>query len=383
MRMKVPRYNYRSQFGENSEVLFTEIREMLLAGQYILTDHVARFEREFGDYLGVRHVHGVNSGTDALLIALQAVGVKPGDEVVTQANTFYATVAAIRLSGATPVLVDADEDSFLIDQTQVAGAITERTRVILPVHLYGKPTPMRTLSALAARHGLRIVEDAAQAHGACMEDRMAGSFGDAACFSFHPSKNLAAAGDGGAISTNSDEIAKRICLLRELGQHGQNNHVVLGFNSKLDAIQARVLSWKLPQLEAWNQRRSSIAAMYRDGLRELPIRFQSMTPGEKHAYHLFQIRTGERDALVAHLQQSGIDAVIRYPSPIHLQEAFADCNWRRGQFPVAERLAKELMCLPIRPDMSAAEVEYVCEQVALFFKRQSARLHQLESAAPV
>jgi dTDP-4-amino-4,6-dideoxygalactose transaminase len=381
--MKVPRYNYRSQFGRNPEVLFADIREMLLGGQYILTDHVARFEREFAEYLGVRDVRGVNSGTDALLIALHAVGVSPGDEVITHANTFYATVAAIRLAGATPVLVDADKDSFLIDETQVGPAITERTRVILPVHLYGKPTAMHTLLALATRHGLRIIEDAAQAHGARFKGQAAGAFGDAGCFSFHPSKNLAAAGDGGAISTNSDEIAKRVCLLRELGQRGQNNHVALGFNSKLDAIQARLLSWKLPQLEVWNQRRRNIAAMYRERLRDLPVSFQSVTPGEEHAYHLFQIRTNKRDALLMHLQQSGIDAVVRYPSPIHLQEAFTDCNWQAGQFPVAERLAKELLCLPIRPDMFADEVDYVCDQIGRFFKRQTAQIHQLENAGPV
>ena len=175
--MKVSRYNYRSQFGHNPKVLFADIHEMLLGGQYILTDHVARFECEFGEYLGVRNVRGVNSGTDALLIALQAVGVKPGDEVITHANTFYATVAAIRLAGATPVLVDADEDSFLMDERQVANAITERTRIILPVHLYGKPTPMHLLRTLATRHGLRIIEDAAQAHGARFKGQAVGTFG--------------------------------------------------------------------------------------------------------------------------------------------------------------------------------------------------------------
>jgi dTDP-4-amino-4,6-dideoxygalactose transaminase len=365
--MKVARYDYRSQFGEMSESLFADIREMLLSGQYILTDHVSAFERAFAGYLGVPYVNGVNSGTDALVIALRALDVGVGDEVITQANTFYATVAAIRHAGATPVLVDADEESFLIDESQVSSAITSRTRVILPVHLYGKPTPMRGLLNLAGRKELFIIEDAAQAHGAQIEGGRAGSFGDFGCFSFHPSKNLAAAGDGGAIATGSARQAERVRRLRELGQCGQNNHVALGFNSKLDAIQARVLSWKLPQLDVWNERRRRIAAMYRERLSELPIRFQSVTPGEEHVYHLFQIRTKHRDALMNHLQRAGIDVVVRYPCPIHLQEAFNDCKWRAGQFPVAERLAKELLCLPIRPDMRPHEIDYVCHNVAAFF----------------
>jgi dTDP-4-amino-4,6-dideoxygalactose transaminase len=380
--MKVARYNYRAQFGETPEDLFSSIREMLMNGQYILTGHVEQFEREFAAYLGVAQTLGVNSGTDALVIGLCAIGVGPGDEVITQANTFHATVAAIRHVGATPVLVDADEESFLINEDQVAAVITERTRVILPVHLYGKPAPMLRLLDLAARYGLLVVEDAAQAHGARIHNRRAGSFGQVACFSFHPSKNLAAAGDGGAIATSSPEIADRIRRLRELGQDGQNNHTTLGFNSKLDAIQARVLAWKLPDLDLWNERRGEIAALYRERLSELPLRCQSANPEEKHAYHLFQIRTSERDALLRHLQDSGIDAVVRYPVPIHLQEAFRDCNWQQGQFPVSERLAKELLCLPIRPDLTIDELDYVCEQTRLFFKRQPASARPLEHAVP-
>lgn len=365
--MNVARYDYRAQFGETSESLFADIREMLLSGQYILTDHVSEFERSFADYLGVPHVKAVNSGTDALLIALRALDIGLGDEVITQANTFYATVAAIRHTGATPVLVDADEESFLIDESQVSSAITPRTRAIVPVHLYGKPTPMRGLLDLARRKGLFIIEDAAQAHGARLDGRRAGSFGDIGCFSFHPSKNLAAAGDGGAIAIGCGRRAERVRRLRELGQCGQNNHVALGFNSKLDAIQARVLLWKLPQLDTWNERRRRIAAIYRERLSKLPIGFQSVTPGEEHVYHLFQIRTKLRDALLDHMQRAGIDAVVRYPFPIHLQEAFNDCKWMAGQFPAAERLAKELLCLPIRPDMSLEEIDYVCHKLAAFF----------------
>jgi dTDP-4-amino-4,6-dideoxygalactose transaminase len=370
--MKVERYNYARQF-ENAEPLFAEICDMIRNGRYILSGEVTRFETEFAQFVGTARAYGVNTGTDALMIALRALGVGPNDEVITQANTFYATVAAIRLAGATPVLVDADEDSFLIDESQVESAITSKTRVILPVHLYGKPTPMAGLTALAKKHGLSIVEDAAQAHGAEIECRQVGSFGDFGCFSFHPSKNLAAAGDGGAITVSSDILCHRVERLRALGQRRQNEHVMLGWNTKLDAIQARILSWKLTQLQASNDARREIAALYRERLAMLPMSFQSLTPGERHVYHLFQIRSEHRDLLQAHLAASGVDAVVRYPTPIHLQKAFEDCGWRSGQFPVAERLGRELLCLPIRPDLTIDEVDYVCERVQDFFESRAAK----------
>ncbi len=365
--MKVPRYNYPAQFGSDPMPLLAELGEMILQGHYVLAGEVSEFESAFSRYLGVAHVFGVDCGTDALTIALRAIGVAPGDEVITQANTFHATVAAILLAGATPVLADAEESSFLIDQAQAAAAITRRTRAIIPVHICGKPAPMDTLLRLAGREGLTIIEDAAQAHGARIGGRAVGSFGEIGCFSFHPSKNLAAAGDGGALATSSDSLAERLSCLRALGQRGQNNHVTVGLNSKLDAIQARILSWKLPSLDRWNEARRKVAALYRERLSGLPVGFQSVTPGEEHVYHLFQIRAESRDALLAHLWESGVDAVVRYPTPIHLQPAFADCGWKPGQFPVAERLASELLCLPIRPDLSLNELEYVCDRVREFF----------------
>jgi dTDP-4-amino-4,6-dideoxygalactose transaminase len=366
--MKVGRYNYPAQFGEDLAPLFADLHRMLLGGQYILTPEVKRFEEAFARYLGVAHARGVNTGTDALVLALLALGVGPGDEVITQANTFYATVAAIKLVGATPVLVDALDDTFLMNVDQVDAAVTPRTRVLLPVHLYGKPTPMGRLLALAARHGLEVVEDACQAHGARLDGRCAGTSGAVGCFSFHPSKNLAAAGDGGAVVTDRADLDEALRCRRELGQRGQNNHVALGYNSKLDALQACVLSWKLPHLEAWNSGRRRVAAAYRERLHDLPLRFQRPDPGEEHVYHLFQVRTEHRDALLAHLLAAGVDVVVRYPEPIHLQAAFADGGWKKGQFPVAERLAAELLCLPIRPDMNEAEVTYVTDQVRAFFR---------------
>jgi dTDP-4-amino-4,6-dideoxygalactose transaminase len=364
----ISRYNYPAQFGEDVQPLLERLTRLLMNGPYVLTEEVARFEAEFACYLGAQHARGVNSGTDALLIALLALEIERGDEIITQANTFNATVTAICLSGARPVLVDADEESFLIDETQVEAALTAKTRVLMPVHLYGKPTPLDGLLALADKHGLQLIEDAAQAHGARIQGRRVGTLGSLGCFSFHPSKNLAAAGDAGAVVTNSTWLNERVCQLRELGQHGQNHHVVVGLNSKIDAIQALVLSWKLPKLDACNQQRRVAAGWYRERLCHLPLRFQSAAPDEEHVYHLFQVRTDRREQLLAYLRARGIDAVVRYPTPIHLQPAFADYGWRKGQFPVAERLADELLCLPIRPDMAVQEVDYVTEAVAGFFQ---------------
>ena len=365
--MKISRYNYPAQLGESGESLMQDLHSMVLNGPYILTKEVKQFEEAFAQFLGAKHVRGVNCGTDALIIALLSLGVGIGHEVITQANGFHATTAAILLARAKPVLVDADDASFLIDETQIYAAISSNTRALIPVHLYGKPTPMTGLLQLAAKNGLLVVEDAAQAHGARIDGRAVGTFGAVGCFSFHPSKNLAAVGDGGALVTDDSALADRIDLYRNLGQKAQNDHAVVGLNSKLDAIQARILSHKLACLENWNEQRRKIAALYRERLAGLPVTVQKTTPGEVHAYHLFTIRTIHRDKLLTHLQQHGVDVVVRYPTPIHLQPAFSECGWKRGQFPVAERLAEELLCLPIRPDMLLSDVDYVSDCVHSFF----------------
>jgi len=365
--MKVKRYNYRQQFGPQVDLLLAELKDMLLDGRYILTPEVDDFEKAYGRFLGLRYVRGTNTGTDAIAIALMALGIGRGDEVVTQANTFNATVTAIRMAGASPVLVDADPRTFLMDSSQIDSAVTSRTRAIIPVHLFGKPTPMVPLLATAKRHGIHVVEDAAQAHGARIDGRRAGTFGIAGCFSFHPSKNLAAAGDAGAVATDDLQLAQKVDMIRSLGQQSQNEHVVAGMNSRLDAFQARVLSWKLPRLDEWSSQRRAVASWYRQRLADLPVSFQEEHPTEEHVYHLFQLRTPRRDALQRHLVQAGVDAVVRYPMPIHLQKSFADCGWKAGEFPVAEQLAQELLCLPVRPDLSAAEVDYVANCVRSFF----------------
>lgn len=367
---KSARYNYPAQFGDRIDDLLATLRSTLLSGQYILSPAVTEFETRFAAYVGSRFARGVNSGTDALAIALLALGVGPGDEVITQANTFHATVAAIQWVGATPVLVDADEETYLMQLATVPQRATPQTRAVIPVHLFGKPTPMLDLLRWTAARQILVVEDAAQAHGAMIDGRRVGSFGQAGCFSFHPSKNLAAAGDAGAIVSDDADLVERLDRFRALGQAGQNEHVVVGMNSKLDAMQASVLSCKLALLDQWNAARSSIAATYRARLADLPVSFQQTDPGETHVFHLFQLRTPRRDELLQFLQSRGVDAVVRYPTPIHLQPAFARWGWRQGQFPVAERLAAELLCLPIRPDMEEAEVSLTCDTVRDFFSRR-------------
>lgn len=367
MTMKIQRYDYTSQF-ENFEDFIADLRSMIQRGHYVLSEEVGQFEAALAKYLECSFVSAVNTGTDALVCALRVLDIRPGDEVITQANTFNATVAAICLAGAKPVLVDVHEDTFLMDTGEALAAVSSKTRVLVPVHLYGKPTPMRELLAACGDQKLHLVEDAAQAHGARIDRQRVGTFGTLGCFSFHPSKNLAAAGDGGAICTNRADLKQRLDAIRALGQEGQNNHVYVGYNTKLDSIQAKVLSWKLPNLDAWNEQRRQIARMYRERLADLPLRFQAWDGQEEHVFHLFAVRTDKRDPLLEHLQANGVDAVVRYPTPIHLQAAFSDYGWKKGQFPAAESLARELLCLPIRPNLREAEVDYVCASVASFFK---------------
>jgi len=365
--MKVQRYDYVSQFDRFEEFL-TELSAMIRNGHYVLSDEVAQFEADFARYLQCSFVSAVNSGTDAIACSLKVLGIERGDEVITHANTFNATVAAICMAEAKPVLVDADPNGFLMDTQQALAKVNSRTRAFVPVHLYGKATPMRELLVACKKLELHLVEDAAQAHGARIDGQRVGTFGILGCFSFHPSKNLAAAGDGGAICTNRADLKTRLDAIRALGQIGQNNHLYLGCNTKLDSVQAKVLSWKLPKLDEWNEKRREVARMYRERLAHLPLRFQLWNDREEHVFHLFVVRTDRRDPLLEHLQFNGVDAVVRYPKPIHLQPAFADFGWKKGQFPVSEALADELLCLPIRPNLTESEIDYVCTYVASFFK---------------
>ena len=368
-RFRVERYDYAAQYADCDGTLVTAIRELLLTGGYILGEPVSVFEKQFARYLDcAAQTVSVNSGTDALILALRGLGVGAGDEVITVANTFYSTVLAIRQVGATPVLVDCRPDSFLIDIAQVEACISDRTRVILPVHLYGQAVDMAPVRAVADKYGLLIVEDCAQAVGATSNGIRVGAASDAACWSFGPAKNLAAAGDAGAITVQDSLLADRLRQLRHLGQRTQNVHELLGYNSRLDSIQALILSHKLPQLDTWNSARVKLAHSYRQRLTGLPLRFQEGARAREHVFHLFQIGVGDqRDNLLSYLRTGGIDAVVRYPYPIHLQEAFRDLGYRAGQFPAAEELATQNLCLPLHPSMGQDSIEYVCDRVNQFF----------------
>lgn len=357
--MKVSRYSYAAEFPAVDSLL-AEIRSMLVTGDYVLGPHVRAFEEDMAGYLGIDHVVTMNSGTDALTLMLEAAGVRAGDEVITVANTFYATVAAVVRTGARPVLVDCRSADHQIDPAAVESAMTPRTRAILAVHLYGRICDVGALRRIADSHGVLLFEDCAQAVGATLEGRRAGTFGDAAAFSFHPSKNLAAAGDGGAVATADPVLAERLRVLRWLGQTEQNEHVTVGYNTKLDALQALVLSAKLPYLDGWNARRAVAASTYASLLPPYVTPVGEVVTDGSHVYHLFQVRTRVRDACLAALREAGVDAVVRYPVPIHLQAAFSSLGLRRGEFPNAERHSRETLVLPIRPDIDEEEIRHVC-----------------------
>ncbi|MEU5695794.1 DegT/DnrJ/EryC1/StrS family aminotransferase [Actinosynnema sp. NPDC020468] len=364
---RVPRYDYPAQLPDLDGVLLPAIRDTLLRGDFVLGPAVARFEEAFAGYLGAGHAVGVNSGTDALILALDALGIGAGDEVITVANTFHATAQAIDRVGATPVVVDCREDDYLIDLAQVEAAVTGNTRAVVVVHLFGQAVDMARVNALAARHGLVVLEDCAQAVGARSGAHRVGTTSAAGCWSFAPSKNLAAAGDAGAITLADDDVADRLRLLRHFGQREQNEHGLLGYNSRLDTVQALVLEHKLPLLDRWNEQRVAIAETYYRELAGLPVSFQAGAGPGEHVYHLFQLRTDRRDALLAHLRAAGVDAVVRYPHPVHLQEAFAALRHKPGDFPVAEDLAATTLCLPLFPSLTDEQVDLVCASVKGFF----------------
>jgi dTDP-4-amino-4,6-dideoxygalactose transaminase len=333
--------------------------DALIAGEHILGPDVDAFEQEYARFCGVAHGVGVDSGTSALELALRALGIGPGDEVITAASTFVATTLAIIHTGARPVLVDVDRFTYTIDPSAVAAAITPRTQAIVPVHLYGQCADMEPLLALARRHGLAVVEDACQAHGARQSGRRAGSLGDAAAFSFYPSKNLGAAGDGGMVVTQDADLADRLRLLRNYGQRRKNHSEIVGHNRRLDTLQAAMLRVKLPHLERWNAVRRSHAASYDEALAAAPVVRPAVAAANEPVWHLYVIRVAERDAVRAHLAAAGIETGVHYPVPVHLQPSHRSLGYRRGDFPVSERLAEQGVSLPMYPELPPEAAERV------------------------
>jgi dTDP-4-amino-4,6-dideoxygalactose transaminase len=338
---------------------------VLASGSFVLGPNVSAFEREVADHLGVSHAVGVACGTDALHLALRAVGVGVGDEVITTPFTFVATGEAIRYTGATPVFADIDPGTFTLDPRAVERAIGPRTRAVLPVHLYGHPADLDALRALCDAHGLRLIEDAAQAFGASLGGRRVGGIGDLGCFSFYPSKNLGAFGDGGMVVTNDGALAERVRLLRQHGHVGGYRHVEIGFNSRLDELQAAVLRVKRTRIDTWNERRNRIAISYHERLSSLPVSLPSVAPGADHVWHQYTIRTSRRDALRDALREQGVASVVYYPIPLHRQPAFVEQG--DVSLPEAEHAAAEVLSLPMHPHLTDADVDRVCDAVRRVF----------------
>jgi dTDP-3-amino-3,4,6-trideoxy-alpha-D-glucose transaminase len=359
--VSVPFLDLSRQVSALRDELDAVIASVVDEGRFVGGTRVEAFERAFAEYCGAQHAVGVASGTDAITIALLAAGIESGDEVITAANTCVPTVAGIERAGARPVLVDADPGTFTLDPAGLEAALTARTRAIVPVHLYGRCADMDAVCAFAAQHGLAVVEDAAQAHGAELRGRRAGSLGTAAAFSFYPTKNLGALGDAGAVVTNDAELAERVRLLRAYGERARYESVVAGMNSRLDSLQAAVLLAKLPLLDRWNDRRRELAALYTDALDGTGLGLPSAAH-EGHVWHMYVVRTRDRRQFRDGLARAGIETLVHYPRAIHEHDAYRHLARERG-FPVSERLAREVVSLPLYPELTDADAEAVVAAV--------------------
>jgi len=359
----IPFLDLKAQHAAIRGELNAAIDRVFESSQFVLGREVEQFEHEFASYCGVRHAAGVNTGTSALHLAMLASGIGPGDEVITVPFTFVATVAAIRYTGATPVLVDVDPQSLTIDVNQIEKAITSRTKAILPVHLYGQMADMDRIMAIARRHELLVIEDACQAHGAEFHGRRAGSIGDLGCFSFYPGKNLGACGEGGMVVTSNEEYIRRVRMLRDWGQSRKYCHELLGFNFRLEGMQGALLRVKLRYLDDWTEARRVRAARYAGALEGADVVTPIESPGTRHVYHVYAVRTSNRSELQQALERDGIQTNIHYPIPVHLQPAHADLGYEPGDFPVSEAAAREVLSLPMYPELPLESLERVADSV--------------------
>jgi len=362
--MKVPFLNLKAQYDSIAHEVEQSIKEVLATCAFSGGPYVEKFEEEFAEFCGCSFAVGVGSGTEALWLALMALGVQPGDEVVTAPNSFIATAEAISLCGARPVFVDVEESSLTMDPALLEQAITPRTKAIIPVHLYGQPADMDAIVAIAKRHGVAVLEDACQAHGAEYKGKRAGSLGDAGCFSFYPGKNLGAYGEAGCVVTKDEALAHQIKMLRDHGQSRKYHHQLVGINGRMDGIQGAVLSAKLKYLASWNSVRREHASLYHEMLDGVPaVSVLQEMPYARHVYHLYAVRTADRDRLRQVLHDSGIECGVHYPVPIHLQEAYASRGEGVGSFPVAESSARELLSLPMFPELTKEQISYICCEI--------------------
>jgi len=362
--IQVPLLDLKVQYRSIKPEIDAAVAKVLDSGQFVLGAEVAGFEQEFAAYCGATECVALNSGTSALHLSLLAAGVGPGDEVITVPFTFVASVAAILYAGAQPVLVDIDPSSFTMDPGAIEAAITPRTKAILPVHLYGQPADMDPIVEISLRHGLAVIEDAAQAHGAKYKGRPVGSLGDIACFSFYPGKNLGAYGEGGAVTTSNAEYARTIRMLRDWGQDGKYHHVLRGFNYRMEALQGAILRVKLRHLDRWTEARRTIVEKYNRLLAGSKVERPAEMPWARHVYHLYTLRTAHRNTLQQSLQEKGIQTGIHYGVPVHLQPAYANLGYERGSLPRSEKAADEVLSLPLYPEMTDDQILTVTRAVA-------------------
>lgn len=361
--MKIAFGNLKRQYEQLRERIDAATREVYESGWFILGQQVQGFEANFAQYCGGKYAVGVGSGTEALHLALIACGIQAGDELITVSNTCVPTLSAVSFAGAVPVFVDIDEKTFTINPALIEERITPKTKAILPVHLYGQCADMDPILEIARKHGLAVVEDCAQAHGSQYKGRMAGTIGDAGAFSFYPSKNLGAFGDGGLVLTNDETTAQTIVKLRNYGQEKRYYHSIKGFNSRLDELQAAILNAKLPYLDAWNLRRREIAMRYYEAFSAVSICSPLEARDRFHTYHLYVLRVPHRERFQKLLEEKAIATIIHYPIPVHLQESYAECRLQGKYLPLTEQLAGEIVSLPLYPELTDQEVDYVIKTV--------------------
>jgi len=362
--MRVPFLDLKVQYESIREEIDTAVWRVIERTAFAGGPFVAEFEEAFATAVGAEHAIGVSSGTSALWLALVAAGIGPGDEVITVPNTFIATAEAVSFCGATPVFVDIDESTYTMDPALLEGAITPRTKAVIPVHLFGQTADMNPIMEIARAHELMVLEDAAQAHGAGYLGRPAGSMGDAAAFSFYPGKNLGAYGEAGAVVTNDAGLATRIRMLRDHGQEQKYSHRMIGWNARMDGIQGAVLGVKLRHLDAWNESRRANARAYVEALSGAAgVVSPAEAPGRRHVYHVFAVRVPSRDEVIEKLRACEIGCGIHYPVPVHLQEAYRGLGLEKGSFPVAERCAREFLSLPMFPELTSEQIAFVAREI--------------------
>lgn len=365
-KMLIPMIDLKAQYGDIKDEIEKTIRDILESGSFILGPHVNALEKEVAQYHNVKYAVSLASGTDALHLSLKAIGIKEGDEIITSPFTFIATAEAITYTGAVPVFADIDKYTLNIDPARIEKKITSKTRAIIPVHLFGQPADMDEIMDIAKRYNLKVIEDCAQAFGAKYKDAYVGSFGDTGCFSFYPSKNLGAYGDAGMLITNNHEIYDKVKLLRNHGSSVSYRHNFIGYNSRLDEIQAAVLRIKLRHIDIYNQKRRELAALYTSILNNV-VQCPIEMPDRRHVYHQYTIRSQQRSEIKKFLDANSISSVIYYPLPLHLQEAFQYLGYRENDFPESESAAKDVLSLPIYPELEPEKAEFIAQTILKVF----------------